>query len=394
MLKGIVNSQPVFKNNMLSFVFQAEEIQSHALSNKTCGNIQVYVRCRKDFPGLFGRLKDLCYGEEISLSGNLFKPPVAPNSGRKTYRDYLYNQSIFCVMNVRMPSLVIRSGQNKGFILTRLAFWLKNRMEGIIFKRVSYVPAGILDAMILGEKRNVAPLVNSSMMKSGTVHILVVSGFNVALVAFIIVLFLRLLRIPRGARFYIATPLIIIYCLMTGASTPVVRAAIMAIVFMFAYLIRREADIYNSLALAAILILAANPRQLFDVGFQLSFVSVISIVYFYPKLKSLLSPKLLRIRPIRFLAEGLLVSFSAWIGTAGLIAYYFKILSFVAVLANIFIVPLASLITLCGFSLISAELICPYFAPALASSSQFMVSLLLNINAILIKLPFACFQLA
>jgi competence protein ComEC len=251
-----------------------------------------------------------------------------------------------------------------------------------------------MDAMILGERRNIPALINNSMMKSGTVHILVVSGFNVALVTFMIILSLKLARIPKAIRFYIATPLIIIYCLMTGASTPVLRATVMAIVLMSAYLVKREPDIYNSCALAVIFILIINPRQLFDIGFQLSFVSVISIVYLYPKLKSFLSPGSLKIKYISFLVDGCLVSFSAWLGTMGLIAYYFRIVSPVTVLANIFIVPLASLITLCGFSLIVMEFICPILAPFFAYSSEFAVCLLLNINALLIKLPGAYFYLS
>jgi competence protein ComEC len=390
----MINSQPLFQNGAVSFVFEAKEIEVCNLKNNTCGNILVRLRSRNDLPFASAKLKDLRYGDELILSGNLFRPFREKDSSRQSYRDYLYNQSIFAVMNVRMPCSIVRLRQNSGFILKRLAFCLKDKIESIVFKRVSYVPAGIIDAMILGEKKNIPALVNSAMMKSGTVHILVVSGFNVALVASIIILFLKLVRIPRGMRFYISTPLIIIYCLMTGASTPVVRATIMAIVFMFAHLVKREADIYNSLALAAILILGIYPRQLFDIGFQLSFVSVISIVYVYPKLKLLLSPKLFKIRFVGLLCEGFLVSLSAWVGTVFLIAYNFRLISFIAVLANIFIVPLASLITLCGFSLLLAELICPYFAPLFAHSSEFMVSILLNINALLIKFPFAYFNLS
>jgi len=75
-------------------------------------------------------------------------------------------------MNVRMAGSIVRLKQNRGLILKQLAFRLKDRMEEIIFKRVSFVPASILDAMILGEKRNIPVLINNSMMKSGTVHIL------------------------------------------------------------------------------------------------------------------------------------------------------------------------------------------------------------------------------
>jgi len=393
-VKGVIDNQPLFKNHRISFILKAKEIQFNSLRYNTCGNILVYVRCRKDLPGALAQIKDLHYGEELILSGNMYRPFSFGSSNRQSYRDYLYNRAIFSIINVRMAGSVVRLKQDKGLILKQLAFWLKDRIEDIIFKRVSFVPAGIMDAMILGEKKNIPALINNSMMKTGTVHILVVSGFNVALVAFVVILFLKLVRIPRVIRFYIATPLIIIYCLMTGASTPVLRATVMAIVLMFAYLIKREADIYNTLAVALISILVINPRQLFDIGFQLSFVSVISIVYLYPKLKSLLSPGVLKIKYIRSLAEGCLVSLSAWLGTMGLIAYYFRIVSPVTVLANIFIVPLASFITLCGFSLIVMEFICPFLAPLFAYSSEFAVALLLNINALLIKLPGAYFYLS
>jgi competence protein ComEC len=113
-----------------------------------------------------------------------------------------------------------------------------------------------------------------------------VSGFNVGIVTFIIILLLKLIRLPRKVRLACAIILLILYCLVTGASTPVVRATVMAGVFLLAYLFKREPDIYNSLFLAAIFILAFNPRQLFDIGFQLSFASVFSIIYIYPKIKS------------------------------------------------------------------------------------------------------------
>ena len=284
----------------------------------------------------------------------------------------------------------VKTNKNKGFILKRLAIWLKEKMESIIFKRVANLSAGVLAAMILGERRDVPALINDSMIKTGTVHILVVSGFNVGIVAFIIILFLKLTRLPRKARLAIAIFCLIIYCLLTGSSTPVVRATVMSIIFILGLLLEREADIYNALSLAAIFILLANPRQLFDVGFQLSFVSVISIVYLYPKIKSRFE---LKIKYLRFLFDGLLVSFSAWLGTMGFIAYYFKIFSPVTIFANIFIVPLATLITLAGFSLIFTDLFFPVLSPYFALTAQTLVLALLKLNIFLVKLPAAYFYL-
>jgi competence protein ComEC len=383
-VRGIIVSQPLLKINKTSFIFESREIQSDNLRHNCCGNIIVYMRGKKD----------LNYGDELILQGNLHRPFSFGILKRQSYRDYLYNQGIFSIMHVKAETPVVRLNKNRGFALKRLALWLKQKMEEIIFKRASFITASIFDAMVLGEKRNIPALIYNSMIKSGTVHILVVSGFNVGIVTFIIVLFLKLIRIPRKIRICIAIPLFILYCLVTGASNPVMRATIMAIVFMSAYLVKREPDIYNSFAIAIMFILAINPRQLFDIGFQLSFISVFSIVYLYPKIKSLIRINALKIKYIIFLVDSCLVSFSAWLGTMGLIACYFKIFSPVTVLANLFIVPLAALITLCGFSLIIMELILPVLSPFFAYSSELLVAFLLNINALLIKLPGAYFYLS
>ncbi len=163
---------------------------------------------------------------------------------------------------------------------------------------------------------------------------------------------------------------------------------------MFAYFVKREPDIYNSCAVACLFILCFSPNQLFDIGFQLSFVSVICIVYLYPKIKSLLRVESFKRKYIKFLIDGFLVSFSAWVGTAVFIAYYFKMVSPVTPFANIFIVPLASLITLCGFSLIFVELAVPFLAPFFAGACELAVLLLLKANAFLISLPGAYFYLS
>ena len=381
-IKGMVQNAPLIKNKRTSFIFKAEEIQINNLKNNCCGSILVYVKGEKD----------LRYGEELILKGRLYRPFSFTGNKRNSFKNYLSNQQIYSIMNIETNIHLVRLNKNRGFMIKKFALWVKARMEEIIFKHLSYLPASIIDAMVLGERKAISPFINNSMIKTGTVHILVVSGFNVGIVAFVIVLFLKLFRLPRNLRLCIAIFCLIVYCLLTGASTPVVRATVMSIVFLLALLIKRESDIYNSCCLAAILILLVNPRQLFDIGFQLSFVSVISIICLYPKLKSFLRTQSIKIKYLKIIAEVFLVSLSAWLGTLGFIAYHFKIFSPITVLANIFIVPLATLITLCGFSLILMGLVYPPLAIFFASASELVVALLLKINAILIKLPGAYFQ--
>jgi len=212
--------------------------------------------------------------------------------------------------------------------------------------------------MLLGEKKYIPPYITDAMVKSGTVHILVVSGFNVGIVTYVMLLLLKLTRLPKIYRFFSTACSLVSYCLITGASTPVVRATVMALVFVAAYWFRREPDLYHSCALAAMFILVINPRQLFDIGFQLSFSSVISIIYFTERIKRMLHLDSLSQPALKFITNSLLVSFSAWLGTMLLVAHYFKIFSPITVLANLFIASLATLITLLGFALVITGLAC------------------------------------
>ncbi|MFH1127990.1 MAG: ComEC/Rec2 family competence protein [Candidatus Omnitrophota bacterium] len=383
LIKGSVKSEPVIRNKKSSFIFKTEEIQFDDFRYTCCGDILVNLVGKNNF----------LYGDELILKGTLGAPSNFKSQAQANYRDYLHRQGIYAVLAVKTDFYALKLNKNRGFGLKIFALRLKEKIEQIIFRYLPTVPAGILDAMVLGEKRNIPPLINISMMQSGTVHILVVSGFNVGIVAFIIAISLRLLRIPRHPRNLATILLLVVYCFATGATTPVVRATVMASIFISSYFFKREADVFNALSISALCILINNPQQLFDIGFQLSFISVLSILCIYPRLKSFFNPLFFKHRYFKFITDGLLVSISAWLGTMGFIIYYFKIFSPITILANLFIVPLASLITLCGFSLIAVSLVTPLFAPFFASSIELIVAILLKINFYLIKLPGAYFYL-
>ncbi|OGX18348.1 MAG: hypothetical protein A3K83_06295 [Omnitrophica WOR_2 bacterium RBG_13_44_8b] len=116
------------------------------------------------------------------------------------------------------------------------------------------------------------------------------------------------------------------------------------------------------------------------------------MIYIFPKAKSLLHVEGVKIKYLRLLMESCLVSFSCWLGTMGFIAYYFRIFSPITVLANLIIVPIATLITLCGFSLVIISLILPSLAVPFASTSELLVALLVRASAFLVRMPAAYFR--
>jgi competence protein ComEC len=374
-LKGVVVNQPRMEQNHSSFIFKAEEVCQHKTKYRVSGKLAVTYYQEEGFS----------FGDELILLGKLSKP-----FGQR--KEYLLKQGVYGILQVDAPAKF--AGIKRIFFLQRGANYLKTKIEKKIFKYLSRISAGIMDAMLLGEKKFVPLLVNDAMILTGTVHILVVSGFNVGIVAMLLLLLFKFLRFKRNLRYFIVILCLIVYCFITGASTPVVRATIMAIFFLVAGILKREPNIYNSLSLAALVILAFDPGQVFDLGFQLSFSSVLAIVFIFPKLKSIFRVELVSFRALRFLIEGFVVSLAAWIGTVGIIAFNFKIISLVTVFANIFIVPLATLITLCGFSLVFLSLIYPPFAYLAASTSEFAIAVLIKLNLLMAKLPFSCIFLS
>jgi competence protein ComEC len=381
-LSGVVDSHPSEGNGDTVFVFRIRQAQMEDRKWDCCGKILV----KMDFP------QDLGYAEFLTLTGRLYRPQSFSAAGR-SYRAYLFRQGVHLLMRLESPLQVKRHGFKKGNGLAVFCDSLRSRMQGIIKGYADPLPAAILSAMVLGDKAAVPGLVNDYMVKSGTVHILVVSGFNVGIVAFISNLLFKVMRIRRKPRIVLAVICLLIYCLVTGASNPVIRATVMGTVFLLGYLVRRQADIYSCLASAALFILVINPRQLFDVGFQLSFASVTAIAFFYPRLKHFMRLDNCKMAVLRFAAEGFLVSFCAWLGTAGIIAYNFRIVSPVTVIVNILVAPLATLITLCGFSLILSGVLCPPLAGPFSAAASVLVTLLLSINSFAVKVPYAYFYL-
>ncbi len=377
-VNGFVCSLPEFKHGYYWFVVQAQKIQVDKIKYPCCGKLLV----KSDF------VQALNYGDNLKLIGPLLcLPGFYRNAGG--YRGFLARENIYLIMAITDPRQINRLNIVSGVRFFRAGMRLRVYLEQVINRQLPALPASILSAMVLGEKRGIPWLVNNNMVRTGTVHILVVSGFNVGIVGWLVNLLLKILRVGPKARIILVAVALLFYCLVTGASNPVIRATVMGLFLCLAYFLEREPDIYNSISCAALFILLGNPRQIFDIGFQLSFSSVLAIIYLYPRLKSLFGRKFPSNKILNLIAEGSLVSLSAWIGTLVIIALNFRMVSPVTVLANIVIVPLATLITLCGFTLVLSGVVLPGLGQLFSLPTALLINWLLTINAVLAKLPLA-----
>lgn len=339
----------------------------------------VYVIKRKLIPiiccllgwCLYPRLDEKVVSDEGFLEGkvDVLTMPVLTGTSRRAvvsrggsrYLIYLESGSNIALgdrISVRAEVLPLREGQyaqrgaigvlrtleepiviDQGSLLWRAGNWVSKSFAKFTSQFLTPSTAAMLDAMCFNMTADVDETFMDAMSKTGTVHIISTSGLHLVLVAYALTLSLSRLPIPRAWLLFILFGLLMVYAAASGFRPPVVRAVIMTIVFLTAYLWRRSPDGLSALSLAGFLSLLVAPELVADIGFQLSVVAVGSLVLFGSVQVTEHAHPLARLG-INYAWASLVVS----LATAPLIAYHFGQMSLVSVPANMLILPVLSLV--------------------------------------------------
>jgi len=196
--------------------------------------------------------------------------------------------------------------------------------------------ASFLAGLLLGIQDNIPKDLIENFNKTGTRHIIALSGYNITIIASLLMGFLLWLGFWRKHAFFISIIAIIFFVILTGASASVVRAAIMGTLVLIAQRAGRISNPRNLLAATAFLMLLKEPSALIDnVGFQLSFAATIGILYLGPRLQKL--------------PEILATTLSAQIAVLPFLAYYFHQISLISPFANLLILPIIPVTMAIGF---------------------------------------------
>ncbi len=306
-------------------------------------------------------------GDKVRLVGKMTSPFDPSRDGKGSYTAYLARQGIFAVLHVRTSSPRQWIESHHGWSLKSSALFVRLRLQAIFDRFLSLGEAGLMKAMLLGPRDDIAPHVYDIFRKTGTAHIIAISGMNMTLTALGVVFFLGLLRIGRLPRAILAAVILGFYSLMAGNSAPVARSALMAGLVILSFVIERETDPFNTLALAALVLLAVDPHQLEDIGFQLSFVCVASLLVITPLILLPFEEMGLRQKPVVwFFIESAGVTLAAFIGSAGILAYDFGYVAPVGLIVNLPVIPLMALVTALGALVLLAGITAPFAAAPFA----------------------------
>ncbi len=295
----------------------------------------------------------LDYGDEIVMKGELAFAKGVRNPGGFDTRAYLERQGIRAVFyaDKKVEAKVLRHDQ--GNFIQAGALKVKKALSQSLSETFSPRDASFLKALFLGERSDFEEDFKDLFIKTGTMHILAVSGFNIGFLALSVFFLLKIFPISRDLKYLVTLVAIWSYCLVVGWQAPVVRASVMATVFILGKVLGRKTDILNTLGLAAVIILSVNPGQFFDLGFQLSFLAVFGIAGFLPIF--LEKPELLpnekftiREKLIRYFKELFWLSFVCQIVTLPITVQNFYIVTPLSLVANLVVVPASFLLFFSG----------------------------------------------
>jgi len=334
--------------------------------------------------------EDYKYGDEINFTSKLEKPEnfITDQGKEFDYVNYLRKDGIFYVMNYAEIEVVSRGNGN---FVKNVLFTVKEKF----LEKMNFVidsPENLLmGGLILGEKSNFSEALRQSFVNTGTVHIVALSGYNVTIVAeWFMKLFAQIPFVSKNLGIGMGILAILLFILMTGASSTAIRAGVMATLALVARATGRDYDVARALVLAAVFMIIINPLVLvYDVSFQLSFIATVAVIFFTPKIEKyfLWVPKKFQLRDI------LSVTSAAYIFVFPFILYKMGNFSLVALPANILVLPFIPFTMLLGFATGLAGLIWYGFSVPLGFIAYLLLHYELGVISFFSSLPFAAFSI-
>ena len=340
----------------------------------------------------------------------LRRPSGFRNPGAFDYGRYLARRGIYAAGSLGKAERVEVVQRGSRSYLARLPAF-KARLAGHITRTMTDPAAAITREMVLGIRGGLSPAVREAFSASGTAHLMSVSGLHVGFVYAAVFMVLKhgLIQLrfrllgqfsggPRPSKLAAACGLLAVlgYACLIGSNLPTMRATLMIATYVLAYLLDRDGDPWHTTALAALLLLLVHPLSLLDIGFQLSFAGVLAILYaqhvlHLPHGRAVAEPEAVSLASrakTKFL-EAVLISTFASLGTAPLIAAMFQRLPLIAPVANIVVVPFASIaVPLALLASFLAEIIQP-LGDLLLGLAGMIVSCMYTLIAWFAAVPYA-----
>lgn len=351
-VNGFISSEPDVRLDSVRYVITAQNIEARAGPGLVSGNFLVVVP----------RYPRFDYGDILQIQCQIKKPePIIDEASGKVFRYdlALARQNIFAICQ---SPFISKIGVGEGNIVMQKILQFKNILATRLEKLWPEPYASFMAGLLYGYRGGLGPL-NDLFSKTGVAHIVAVSGFNISIIATLLLSTCYCLAIKRRQAFWVVAICIFTFVIFTGASASVVRAGIMGFIALLAKQVGRGSKIGPVLLLTAVIMAIQNPLVLlYDAGFQLSFLATMGLVYVNPLIKPYLDWI-----PDKFgLQENTISTTAATLATLPLILYQFGRLALLTVIVNVLVLWVIPLLMAVGFAAVLASIIHIYAGIALA----------------------------
>lgn len=346
-LEGIVCQDPQQKQRSTALVVCADMLENDQSTQAVVGRVMIH-----SLPG------EWAYGDRLRIYGSLLLPPQGEDF---SYRLYLAQRRIEALMEY--PYIYRLSEDQRNRLLTAI-FGLRQRAYAVINACLPQPQAGFLSGVLLGIEDDISEEVERAFQQTGTAHLVAISGYNMALLAGLVLKALR----KRFSLLWTGVLAILVigsYTILVGAAPAVIRAGLMSSLAMTAHLIGRKQAGPFTLVLTVAILSAFNPLLLWDAGFQLSVAATLGLVLYADRLSIWFSNlSILRAAPDGLtrlqkpINEYILYTLAAQITVLPVILYHFKSLSLSMLLANPLVLPVQPLVMLLGGLAVLIGLVC------------------------------------
>lgn len=311
-----------------------------------CGNAFIYVYKDEDSAKWHE-------GDELLIPNNWTPIKNSGNPFEFDYATYCARNNIYYQQFLPSNDIVLyKSGSIADLSFAkRVHIWCNEQLKKYVPGKASL---GLIQAMLVGDEDNLDKDLRQSYAETGIIHIVAISGSHLTIFFFVIAFLLGWIRNRKyhWVKYIVAIPLIWFYVLMAGAPPSAVRSALMFSLLGIGFAFEKNTNTLNQLFATAFMLLCAQPMWLFSVGFQLSFLAVLSIVLFYKPIYKLYSPVY---RVTKALCAAICASLAAEILVAPLVIYYFHIFPLLFVIANVAAYLFAGIILIGGMIIIAVS---------------------------------------
>ena len=347
-LEGRLIDEPVrWEPTRTRLILDVEALQDGTERRPSRGQVQVTI---------YGETEPLGEGQRIRAEVRLHRPIGFRNPGVFDYPAHLRRLGVLLVGNGRGDRLTVLAPDTPSWPV-RVKRWA----VATIKTQLPDTSGALLAGLLLGERTALPTETDEAFRRAGVYHVLAVSGFNVALVASSVFASLAVIGVPRRPTALVAAVVLVGFGLVVGGQPSVLRATVMGLLLLLSVLVERESQVMNALCLSGILLLAWNPADLWDPGFQLSFAATAGIVYLAAPFTSLLDA----LHCPHWLSTAVAVSLAAQLPVTPIMLAHFNQLSIVGVAANLLVVPLAGPATTLGMLALAVQALSEHAASLL-----------------------------